>query len=533
MASSSPSLRDARPAAAAAEPAAQRPSDHAQADVAALPVANQPLLIVGVMLASLLQVLDTTIANVAIPHMQAALGATVDTVTWVLTSYIIASAVAMPITGWLADRIGARKLFIGAVAGFIIASALCGIATSLAEMVVFRAIQGVAGAFIAPLSQSFLLDSSKPSKHPQMMAIWGMGIMIGPILGPVLGGYLTEYWNWRWVFYVNVPIGLIALAILIGILPSRGQRERRFDLFGFAAIAVGLSALQLLLDRGQQVGWYDAGEIWIYTGLVISAAWVVAIHFSTARHPLIERALFADRNFVIALAFMVAIGMVLFANMALLPPMLQHLFGYSVIDTGLVLMPRGIGVLISMQLAGILTRKGLDARILVTVGFLITAFSLWEMSHWSLAVDRWHIVLSGSVQGIGIGLVFIPLQTVAFATLAPYLRTDGSSMLNLFRSVGSSIGISIATVMLARNMQISHADLAAHITTASTGSIDISTLDQYQSLGDVPLAVVDMEIQRQAGMIAYIDDFYMMMWMSLAAVPLVLLMRGPKKQAPR
>ena len=495
-------------------------------DVAALPVANQPLLIVGVMLASLLQVLDTTIANVAIPHMQASLGATVDTVTWVLTSYIIASAVAMPITGWLADRVGARRLFIGAVAAFIATSALCGVAQNLEEMVLFRALQGIAGAFIAPLSQSFLLDSSKPSKHPQMMAIWGMGIMIGPILGPVLGGYLTEYWNWRFVFYVNVPVGILALVILLATLPSRGQRRRSFDLFGFAAIAIGLSALQLLLDRGQQVGWFDALEIWLYAGVFASAVWVVIVHFATARNPLLERALFADRNFVIALAFMLAIGMVLFANMALLPPMLQHLFGYSVIDTGLVLMPRGVGILISMQLAGLLTRKGVDARYLVTVGFLITAGSLWEMAGWSLAVDRFHIVMSGAIQGLGIGLVFIPLQTVAFATLPPHLRTDGSSMLNLLRSVGSSIGISIATVMLTRNTQTSHADLAQHVTSATVNGFDLAQLDRFQTYGDTALTIADLEIQRQAAMIAYIDDYWMMMWMSLAAIPLVLLMRS-------
>ncbi|MBD3728415.1 MAG: DHA2 family efflux MFS transporter permease subunit [Sphingomonadales bacterium] len=478
------------------------------------------------MAATLLQVLDTTIANVAIPHMQASLGATVDTITWVLTSYIIASAVAMPITGWLAEHIGARNLFLFSVAGFIAASALCGIAQNLEEMVLFRAIQGVAGAFIAPLSQSYLLDSTRPSRHPQMMAIWGMGIMIGPILGPVLGGYLTESWNWRWVFYVNVPVGLLSLAVLMVTLPTREQNRRRFDLFGFAVLAVGLSSLQLLLDRGPQVDWFDSVEVWIYTGLAASAVWLSIIHFVTAPKPLFDRHLFADRNFVIALLFMIVIGMVLFATMALLPPMLQHLFGYSVIDTGLVLMPRGVGVLISMQLAGYLTRKGVDTRLMVGFGFLIAAYSLWQMAHWSLAVDTHGVVVSGLLQGLGIGLVFIPLQTSAFATLPPQLRTDGSSLLNLCRNVGSSVGISIATVALAHNIQASHSTLAGHITSSTTSWVDISTVDRYQGLGDTVLQVVDAEVNRQAAMIAYVDDFYMMMWMSLAAIPLILLMRG-------
>ncbi|GAB5350947.1 Fatty acid resistance protein FarB [Qipengyuania sp. 483] len=488
------------------------------------------LLIVGIMGASLLQVLDTTIANVAIPHMQSALGATAESVTWVLTSYIIASAVALPITGWLADRIGARRLFILSVAGFVATSMLCGIAQNLEEMVLFRAAQGVAGAFIAPLSQSFMLDTTKPSRHPQMMAIWGMGIMIGPILGPVLGGWLTENWNWRWVFYVNLPIGILSLAILMANLPHREQLTRRFDIFGFTLLAIALGSFQLLLDRGQQTDWFDSYEIWTYAFLCISATWMAVIHLGTARNGLFDRALFADRNFVIALFFMLVIGAVLFSVMALMPPMLQGLFGYDVIDTGLVLMPRGIGVLLSMQVAGFLMRKGFDARPVVAVGFLICGVSLYEMSHWSLAVDRYNIVFSGLVQGLGIGLVFIPLNVSAFATLAPRLRTDGSSLLNLLRSLGASAGISLMTVMLARNTQTSHSDLAGHVTSSVLNSVDVSTVDRFQNMGDAVLRVIDGEVTRQAAMIAYIDDYYLMMWMSFAAVPLAFLMK--KNSAP-
>ncbi len=481
------------------------------------------------MTASLLQVLDTTIANVAIPHMQSTLSATPDTISWVLTSYIIASAVAMPITGWLADRIGSRRLFIWSVAGFVIASMLCGMAQNLESMVLFRALQGVAGAFIAPLSQAALLDTSKPSKQPQMIALWGMGVMIGPILGPVLGGWLTENWNWRWVFYVNVPVGALCLAILISQLPSRQMVKRRFDLFGFAMIAIALSGLQLLLDRGNQVDWFQAKEIWIYAIAMAGAAWVAVIHFATADQPLFPRELFANINFVVALLFMVVIGAVMFATMALLPPMLQGLFGYDVIDTGLVLMPRGVGVLISMQLSGLLMRRGVDARWMVSFGFLAGAWSLHQMAGWSLDVDRFNIVSSGLIQGLGIGLVFIPLQATAFATLAPRLRTDGSSLLNLTRSVGSSIGISIMMTLLARNTQTSHADLAAHVTPSATALLDLSTITRFQQYGEAALAVVDAEVTRQAAMIAYINDYYLMMWLSLAAVPLVLLMR---KSAP-
>jgi DHA2 family multidrug resistance protein len=500
-------------------------------DVPELESRNYPLMIVGVMAASLLQILDTTIANVALPHMQSSLGATVDTITWVLTSYIIASAVALPITGWLADRIGARRLFILSVAGFITASMLCGIAQNLEEMVIFRALQGVAGAFIAPLSQSFMLDATRPSRHPQIMAIWGMGIMIGPILGPILGGWLTETANWRWVFYVNLPVGILSLVILLTCLPHRPQRERRFDLTGFALMAIALTSFQLLLDRGSLLDWLASGEIWAYLLIMLSATWMVVIHFMTARAPMFERSLFADRNFTISLGFMVVIGIVMFAVMALLPPMLQNLFGYGVIDTGIVLMPRGVGILVSMQLSGWLMRRGFDARPVVASGFLICALSLWQMAHWSLDVDEAHVIVSGLLQGLGMGLVFIPLQVSAFATLSPALRTDGSSLLNLFRSLGASAGISWMTVLLARNIQTAHENLGSHVTAATGSIIDFSTTDRFQALGDMAMTLVDAEVNRQAAMIAYIDDFWLMMWITIAAAPLAMLMRKNTRPA--
>ena len=496
------------------------------ADVAALPVRNTVFVVVGIMLASLLQILDTTIANVAIPHMQAALGATPDEISWVLTSYIVASAVAMPMTGWLADRIGSRRLFILSTAGFVIASMLCGMAQNITEMVLFRALQGATGAFISPLSQAAMLDISKPSRQAQMMAIWGMGIMIGPILGPIVGGFLTENYNWRWVFYVNVPLGALALFILITGLPTRAIQRRRFDMFGFATIAIAIGALQLMLDRGNQLDWFDSLEIWIYAAAIASAVWVGAIHFlTTKQETLFNPALFANRNFLVALFFMIALGMIMFATMALLPPMLQRLFGYSVIDTGWALMPRGLGTLISMQLSGVLVRREVDARVLVVTGFALATLSFWQMSGFSLDADQYHIVMSGFIQGLGMGLVFIPLNTVAFATLAPMLRTEGSSLLNLFRSLGASVGISITTALLARNLQQSHSDLSSHVTASVTDLVDFSSLDRFQQLGTTALSMVDAAVNRQAAMIAYIDNFYLMMWLSIAAIPLALVLR--------
>lgn len=494
-------------------------------DVASLPVANPMLVVIGVMTASLLQILDTTIANVAIPHMQAALGATPDEISWVLTSYIVASAVAIPTTGWMADRIGSRRLFILSTAGFVLSSMLCGMAQNITQMVLFRTIQGLSGSFISPLSQSAMLDINRPSRQGQMMAIWGMGIMAGPILGPIIGGWLTENWNWRWVFYVNVPLGVVALSILIAELPSRPIVKRRFDFFGFAMITIAITSLQLMLDRGNHVDWFDSAEVWIYAILIACAVWMGAVHFLTTPHQtLFHGTIFANRSFVTAFVFMIALGMVMFATMALMPSMLQRLLGYSVIGTGWVLMPRGIGTLISMQLSGFFVRRGVDSRLVVMLGFLLSTLSFWQMAHWSLEVDQWPIIVSGFIQGMGMGLLFIPLNTSAFASLPPYLRTEGSSLLNLSRSLGASIGIAVTTALLARNMQTSHSDLAAHVTASMTGLIDFSTTDRFQQLGTTVLTVIDGMVNRQAAMVAYIDNYYLMMWLSLLVTPFALLM---------
>ena len=514
----------------------RRPAAAALPDDESIPlherVRYRGLLMVAVMGASIMQILDTTIANVAIPHMQSALGATSETVTWVLTSYILASAIAMPITGWLADRIGRRELVLASVAGFIIASMACGAAQSLEQMVAFRFMQGVFAAFISPLSQSVMMDINPPDKQARAMSIWGMGIMIGPILGPVLGGWLTESVNWRWVFYVNLPVGLLTLAMMWALLPATRTSDRKFDLFGFSMLALGLAALQLMLDRGAHEDWFDSIEIWIELGVAIACLWIFAVHLIVGRNPLFNRRMITDRNFVTAMGFMIVIGVVMFASMALLPPMLQGLFGWPVIDTGWVLAVRGVGILFSMAIAGRLTGR-IDARWMVGTGLVIAAYSLWQMSHWSLAMGMQPVIVSGLVQGLGMGLIFIPLNTMAFATIAPEYRTDGSSLLNLFRSLGASVGISIVTTLLGTNSQTSHADLAQHITAGSTSLIDASTADRFGVAGDTAMAIVNAEITRQAMMVAYIDDFWLMMWVTLAAVPLVVLLRPPQPGGPQ
>ncbi|MEO7505213.1 MAG: DHA2 family efflux MFS transporter permease subunit [Sphingomicrobium sp.] len=489
------------------------------------------LLTGAVMLAVLLQVLDTTIANVALPHMQAALGATQESVNWVLTSYIVASAIAIPISGWLADRVGRKRLLIVAVIGFTFASFLCAIAQSLTEMVLFRIIQGVTGAFLVPLSQATLFDINPPERHARAMALFGGGIMIGPILGPVLGGWLTDSYNWRWVFLVNIPVGAIATLMLIRFMPGSGTSRRKFDIFGFALLGIALGSLQLMLDRGQQLDWFDSWEIWVELGLCLSAAWMFVTHTITARNAIFERGMFADRNFALGMFFMVVTGVLLLAGLALLPPLLQRLYGYSVLQSGLLTMPRGIGTLVSMLVAGRMVGK-VDARVMVAMGMIFLAWSLYVMTGFALDMGSQKVIVSGIIQGLGLGFMFVTVQSLAFATLAPRLRTHAASLLNLSRNIGGSIGISLVASLLARNVQVSHADMAARIGDQQLPAISGSIVNQLGLPAEAAVALVNAEINRQAAFIAYLDDFWIMMWVTLAAVPLVLLLKPARKPKP-
>ncbi|WP_193177873.1 DHA2 family efflux MFS transporter permease subunit [Oricola nitratireducens] len=491
-------------------------------------VPHRGLITGSIMLGTIMQVLDTTIANVALPSMMGDLSASRDTVTWVLTSYIVAAAIMTPVTGWLSDRIGRRELFLTSIVGFTITSMACGLAWNIEVMVLFRLLQGLFGAAIIPLSQTFLLDINPKERHGSAMAIWGAGIMVAPIIGPTLGGWLTEYFSWRWVFFINLPVGIVAFLGSAAYLPKIAIRLRGFDFFGFAMLSLGVGALQLMLDRGAEVDWFSAVEIWIELGLCLTGFWVFTIHLLTAEDTFIDAAIFTDRNFVTGLIFIFVVGIVLLASLALLPPMLTNLFNHSTVLTGLVMAPRGVGTLISMIIVGRLVRI-IDARILVVVGLLLTAWSLHMMTGFTPQMDDNLIIVSGVVQGLGLGLVFVPLSTVAFATLAPQYRTDGTSLFSLVRNIGSSIGISIVTVMLTHNLQVNHVELSTFISPFNPALGAISPAAQA---GDpTALSMMDQLVNQQALMIAYIDDFHLMMIVTLAALPLALLLRKPRAAA--
>lgn len=488
------------------------------------------LITVSVMLATIMQVLDTTIANVALPTMVGDLGASSDTITWVLTSYIVASAIVTPLTGWLSDRIGRREYFLASITGFAATSMACGLAWNLESMVVFRILQGVFGAALVPLSQTFLLDINPKERHGQAMAIWGAGIMVGPIIGPTLGGWLTESFDWRWVFFINLPVGLIAFLGSASSLPRVVRRLRSFDFFGFGMLALGVGALQLMLDRGGEVDWFNAWETWIELGLALSGLWIFAVHILTSDDPFIDPRIFVDRNFATGLVFIFVIGVILLASLALLPPMLAHLFGYSTITTGLVMAPRGIGTMVSMLVVGRLVQK-VDARLLVITGLLLTAQSLHMMTGFTPQMTAQPVIVSGIVQGLGLGLVFVPLSTVAFATLDARFRTDATALFSLVRNIGSSIGISVVSAMLARNLQVNHSELAGAISPFSEA---VAFLGPTVSTQDpAALARLDGLVNQQALMIAYNDDFKLMLIVTLVAILLVFFLRRPNPDRPR
>ncbi|MFM0394455.1 DHA2 family efflux MFS transporter permease subunit [Paraburkholderia phytofirmans] len=488
---------------------------------------NRPMITVSIMLATLIQTLDSTIANVALPHMQGTLSASQDEITWVLTSYIVAAAIATPLTGWLSDRLSVKRLLIFAIGGFTVSSALCGLSETLTQIVASRLLQGIFGASLVPLSQSILLDINPREKQGQAMAVWGMGVMVGPILGPTLGGWLTDSYNWRWVFFINVPIGAFALFGVATFLPAREPKhDAKFDAFGFATLGLAIGALQAMLDRGEQLDWFGSNEIVIEALLAAISFAFFLVHTATVgKKSFFKYELLKDPNFATGTFFIFVIGAVMYATRALLPPMLQNLMNYPVATTGLVTAPSGAGTMVAMLFAGRLLKR-IDARLLLLAGFLISAFALWQMMHYTIVLSESDIVWPGVIQGFGLGLVFVPLSALTFSTLTPELRADGTATYSLMRNIGSSIGISIVQTLMTRNTQVSHADLAANIT-----PFNPAVQPMLNSGSNYDMAALNASITQQASMIAYLNDFKLMFMATLLVIPLLLLIRPAHKAA--
>lgn len=480
---------------------------------------------VSVMLATIMQAVDTTIANVALPQMRGSMGATQDQIAWVLTSYIVAAAVTMPLTGFIAARIGRKRLFIVSVVGFTITSMLCGAAQSLTQLVLFRLLQGVFGASLVPLSQAVLLDTYPRERHGSAMAIWGVGVMVGPILGPSLGGWLTEHYNWRWTFYINLPVGLLAwLGVSLFVQETPVERTRRFDIFGFGLLGLAIGTLQLMLDRGESLNWWSSPEIVVESLVAAVALYMFVVHMFTHPQPFLEPVLLRDRNFVVGSSCMFAVGGILFATMVLLPSMLHDLMGYPVVDVGLLLVPRGVGTMAAMFVVGRLAGR-VDTRLQIGTGLLLTSLAMWEMTRFSLDTPATTVMYTGIVQGLGLGFVFVPLSTISFSTLPPRLRNEGAALFSLMRNIGSSIGISVVVALLAHNAQANHAALAEFLHPYSLPLREAAESGAYDLASPASLALLNAELTRQSAMLAYLQNFRLMMWVAFGVLPLLLLLR--------
>jgi DHA2 family multidrug resistance protein len=488
---------------------------------------NRGMITVSVMLATVMTVLDSTIANVALPRMAGSLSASTDQITWVLTSYIIASAVMTPMAGWLTGRFGVKRVFVIAVVGFTAASALCGAAQTLEQIVLFRVLQGMFGAAMMPLSQAVLLDTYPFEERGFAMSLWGTGVVVAPIIGPMLGGWLTEDLSWRWVFYINLPVGALCLAGMLTYLPQdRNLHKRRLDVVGFGLLGVTLAALQLFLDRGSTKDWFQSPEIVIEASVAGVALILFVIHTFTAERPFIPIALFGDRNFVTAILIALSMGLLVFSVLALLPTMLESLLGYPVITTGLVTAPRGVGSLISLLVVGRLIGR-VDNRLLMIIGFSLFAASYYGMSQFSLGMGWAGVAITGLIQGLGTGFVFTPMTMLAFATLNPALRADGTGVSALMRNLGNSAGISLMQTLFTRNAQVVHARLTEQLTPDNPLARPPYLAAPFSLNSQTGLAALNGEVTRQASMVAYIDVFHLMFLTTLCIIPLALLLRTP------
>jgi DHA2 family multidrug resistance protein len=500
---------------------------------------NPWLIAVSVMFATFMEVLDTTVVNVSLPHIAGSLSATIDEATWALTSYLVANAVILPMTGWLAAFMGRKRLLMFSVVGFTSASFLCGLAPTLGSLIVFRIIQGATGGALQPLSQAVLLEAFAPQDRGKAMGFWGLGIVVAPILGPVLGGWLTDSYSWRWVFYINIPVGIASLVmtkLFIFDPPYLRQQRRSVDYWGIGMLAVGIGALQIVLDKGQQEDWFSSTLITGLTIVSIVTLVVLVVHELRTPEPIVDLRVFKERSYAVGVFLMTVVGFVLYGSLVLLPIMLQTLLGYPSLQAGIAMAPRGIGSFFMMPMVGLMTGR-FDPRKLLTIGLLVGSGTLLWLSRLNLQAGYWDIFWPQLVQGAGLSLLFVPLTTVAMDPIPRERMGNATSLFNLMRNIGGSIGIAVTATMASRGQQATTTLLSAHVTPydAQTqnlfaqiragfiaGGADAVTATRraYAALAGL--------VQRQAAMVSFVSLFELLAVMFVALVPLVLLMKRPR-----
>ncbi len=490
------------------------------------PPGRRALIAGSTMLAAIMTTLDATIANVALPHIQSTLSASPEQIIWVVTSYVVAQAIATPLAGWLATRFGRRLVMAGSIAMFTMASAACGLATSLTSLVVFRFVQGVFGAATVPLSQATLLDIYPAEEYGKAMALFGVGSMLGGMAGPLIGGALTEYMSWRWIFLINIPVGMLASTALFVFQPNSRTDRTPFDLFGFAALSISLASVQLMIDRGAMLDWFDSAEV-CAEGLIAAVAfYVFAVHIATARDPYIKPALFKNRNFVIGVLVATGLGVLVFGALPIFGTMLQTMLGYPVLLAGMMMAPRSAGTAVAMLISGRLLGR-VDARLILVTGIGITALAFWQMSGMTLETPTSLVLSSGFILGMGAGMLFVPLSTMAFTTLPTNLRNEGTAMVALFRFIGTSAGVTLMQAQILRNTAAVQTRLSEGIRPGNpVTDLALPNLDFSQVESIAPLYG---QMVRQALMVGYVDIYWAMYLLSVALVPLAFLMKQPKR----
>lgn len=492
---------------------------------------DRVLITVVVMSATLMQVIDTTIVNVALPHMQGSLGASSDEITWTLTSYLVSSAIFMPITGYLSDRLGRKQYLIISIAGFTLVSALCGASMTLNEIVLFRLLQGMFGACLVPLSQAILADIFPPEERGKAMAIWGMGVMVGPILGPTLGGYLTEVSTWRWTFYVNVPVGILTL-LLANIIPDTAKKMRQMDWTGLLLISIAIGGLQYVLDRGNTDDWFHSRGISFITYLTVTAFLGFILHSMQERsRTVFDLAIFKDRNFAVASILLCIFGLGLYGMMVIQPIMMEGLLNYPALTAGLMMAPRGISGMISMMLVGRLISR-VDPRWLIIIGILISIVGLSICTQYSIDnISPFWLIFPMLLQGFGLGMVFVPLSTIAYSTLPIDLRTEAAGVFSLLRTIGGSIGISISITLATRGAQFFWNELGGFVTPYNYLVYQYLQPLHLQPTQPLGASILGNMLLQQAQMLSFVNVFAFIMWCFVFMIPLVLFLRKGKKVA--
>jgi DHA2 family multidrug resistance protein len=489
------------------------------------------LITLAVMAATVMQVLDTTIVNVALPHMSGQLSATPDQISWVLTSYLVASGIFMPLTGYFADRLGQRRFLFITILGFVVASVMCGLSASLFQVVLFRTLQGIFGAALVPLSQSIMVQSYPSAERGKAMAIWGIGVMVGPILGPTLGGYLTDVLSWRWTFFINLPVGLLSLFIAWRVIPDTERKQRSMDWIGMVLLVLAIGGLQLVLDRGNEDDWFSSHVIQTAAALSVFGILAFIYHGLTHRGDTIfDPRIFRDRNFTMSSLLIGAFGLGLFGMLVLQPIMMESLLNIPTFTTGLLMAPRGVASMLSMFIVGRIVNR-VDPRALVMIGVILSTLGTYGTTSYSLYIDEWWLVWPVVVQGLGLGMIFVPIATVAFSTLDHKYAAEAAGLFSLLRTIGSSIGISIVATILTRHTQIAWNQIGAHIQPFNAALSPYLARLQLAPTDPQAAAVLAQELGRQAEMVALLDAFTLIMWSFVAMAPLILLLGKPKAAA--